>query len=212
MKSLAIGGLSILLLVLFFQCCPSGAVEGPSLTPEAEEIPTEPTVATPAPVHTKEPAPTETPVPPPPAPTQEPTSGVGTLDDLAYLECMMETSEEMSDFMSETADVFTSYSGRMDAFCGVWAAYDFAARLSDRRHKLFEECPMPQAECLLRSRGLTQQAFDALASAYGKIDAWCVNQDMLDATLLTEATDEFMEVNAYLVRASEEIETCPWAE
>lgn len=42
MKSLTIAGLSVLLLALFFQCCPSGPAEGPAPTPEADEIPTVP--------------------------------------------------------------------------------------------------------------------------------------------------------------------------
>lgn len=42
MKALILGAMVLLLLTLFLQCGPSTTTEGPSLTPEVEEIPTVP--------------------------------------------------------------------------------------------------------------------------------------------------------------------------
>ncbi len=61
MKTAAIAGLSILLLALFFECCPSSASEGPAGAPSPGVVSTAPAEA-PTAVAPEAPAPTDTPV------------------------------------------------------------------------------------------------------------------------------------------------------
>ncbi len=73
MKTLTITGLSVLLLALFFQCCPSATPDGPAAPAPPEEVPTTPSMRatnTPPPMPTDTPiaTPTNTPQPPPPEP------------------------------------------------------------------------------------------------------------------------------------------------
>lgn len=204
MKTLRLGGFSVLLLVLFFQCLPPTATEVPALPPP-EEIPTEAPVATPAPVHTKEPTPTDTPAAPAPSSTPvppTPTVDPGLGDDYAFVQCLI---QEVGPILARFG-VMMGEASEMMTLEDWGTACQYADEMKseiDAMDSALRACPEPSSILL---DGARQYYLDAFGEMNLGTDAFIRACDASDPTVqliyILQVNEHWQEANRLLQNAA----------